>query len=138
MFEGIDMNNIKRSIWVTFRLEGIHCYPEAGTDPKLEDVNFLQFPHRHQFGFKVEISVNHNDREIEFIQFKRWLQSLYSVNTSMNSSGSNVLDLNGKSCEDIASGLINQIDMKYPGRSITVSVDEDGENGCTLVAAPQG
>ena len=25
----------KRQIWVTFRKEGIHRYPAAGTDPKL-------------------------------------------------------------------------------------------------------
>ena len=113
----------KRSIWVTFKLEGIHCYPAAATDPNLADVNFLASPHRHLFGFKVGIGVRHSDRDIEFIQFKRWLISLYQ---------SSVLELNSKSCEMIAEELINQIHTKYPGRAIIVSVDEDGENGCTL------
>ena len=66
---------IKRWIWVTFQREGVHCYPAASTDPKLQDVSFLGFLHRHIFHFKVAIEVEHNDRDIEFIQFKRWLEA---------------------------------------------------------------
>jgi len=113
-----------RTIWVTFRVEGTHCYPAAATDPALKSVDFLQYPHRHLFGFRVSIEVQHNERDIEFIIFKRWLQSLYETNS--------VLDLNGKSCETIAEELIEKIHAKYPGRAISVSVDEDGENGCLL------
>ena len=68
------MNNETSMIWVTFRREGIHCYPEAATNPDLEDVAFLSNPHRHMFHFKVWIDVKHDSREIEFIQFKRWLE----------------------------------------------------------------
>ncbi|MBM38205.1 MAG: hypothetical protein CMO97_03945, partial [Woeseia sp.] len=62
----------KRMIWVTFRREGIHKYPAALTDPKLNtndeyDVSFLGYPHRHIFHFRVAIEVFHNDRDIEFI-----------------------------------------------------------------------
>ena len=61
-----------RSVWVTFRKEGVHMYPGADTDPKLatgewDDVSFLGIPHRHIFHFKVRIEVFHNDRDIEFI-----------------------------------------------------------------------
>ena len=120
----------KRQIWVTFRKEGIHCYPAAGTDPKLctageYDVSFLANPHRHIFHFRVSIDVFHNDRDIEFIQFKRWLESLYN--------GSNtVLELDWKSCEMIADDLYLQIAATYPGRAVTIEVSEDGENGCTI------
>jgi hypothetical protein len=77
------LSNAKRSIWVTFQKEGIHKYPAALEDPKLAtgdeyDVSFLGYPHRHMFHFKVQIEVFHDDREIEFIQFSRWLQSLYN------------------------------------------------------------
>lgn len=119
-----------RQIWVTFRKEGIHCYPAAGTDPKLctageYDVSFLANPHRHIFHFRVSIDVFHNDRDIEFIQFKRWLESLYN--------GSNtVLELDWKSCEMIADDLYLQIAATYPGRAVTIEVSEDGENGCTI------
>ena len=91
------MNKADRQIWVTFQKEGIHCYPAASTDPQLAtgdqyDVSFLGSPHRHIFHFRVGIAVYHNDRDIEFIQFKRWLENLYSGDQS-------VLQLNYKSCE---------------------------------------
>jgi hypothetical protein len=113
-----------RNIWVTFRKEGIHCYPSAIDDPVLADVKFLGYPHRHIFHFTVEIEVTHNDRDIEFIQFKRWLENLYSNDT---------LDLNSKSCEMISDDLYAQIAMKYPQRDVTIQVSEDGENGCRIV-----
>jgi hypothetical protein len=119
---------IKKSIFVTFKKEGIHCYPAAGTDPNLKtndeyDVSFLQFPHRHLFWFKVQIMVKHDDREIEFIQFKRWLESLYEAST---------LSLNHKSCEMIADELFEQINSKYPNRDTIIEVSEDGENGAII------
>ena len=122
-----------KMIWVTFRKEGIHCYPAAGTDPNLctageYDVSFLANPHRHIFHFRVSIDVFHNDRDIEFIQFKRWLESLY------NSSNS-VLELDWKSCEMIADDLYEEIAARYPNRSVTIEVSEDGENGCCITYA---
>lgn len=123
----ITVNNImgaaKRQIWVTFQKEGIHCYPAASAEPQLSDVSFLAYPHRHIFHFKVAIDVFHNDRDIEFIQFKRWLEELYSEN---------VIQLNYKSCEMIADDLYVQIASRYVGRDVTISVSEDNENGCTI------
>ena len=111
----------QKKIWVTFQREGIHCFPAAAEDPKLADVAFLANPHRHIFHFRVAIDVFHDDRELEFIQFKRWLESLY-VNT--------VLQLDYKSCEMIADDLYTQIAAKYPNRDVWIEVSEDGENGC--------
>ena len=121
------MTNAERSIWVTFRKEGIHKYPAALEDPALAtgdeyDVSFLGCPHRHIFHFKVRIQVTHNDRDIEFIQFKRWLESLYE----------GTLELDYKSCEMIADDLYNEISAKYPGRFVEIDVAEDGENGCSI------
>ena len=118
----------KKKIWVTFTKEGIHCYPAAATDPQLAtgdeyDVSFLASPHRHIFHFRVSIDVYHDDRELEFIQFKRWLENLYA-------SSSGVLELNNKSCEMIADDLYTQIASKYPNRDVHIEVSEDGENGC--------
>jgi hypothetical protein len=120
----------ERKIWVTFRKEGIHCYPAAATDPKLNtageyDVSFLASPHRHIFHFRVWIDVFHNDRDIEFIQFKRWLESLYNGQSS-------VLELDWKSCEMIADDLYTQIAARYPERAVWIEVAEDGENGCLI------
>ena len=119
-----------KMIWVTLRKEGIHCYPAAATDPNLAtgdeyDVSFLANPHRHIFHFRVWISVEHSDRDIEFIQFKRWIESLY------NGAGS-VLELDWKSCEMIADDLYIQIAARYPNRAVTIEVSEDGENGCSI------
>jgi len=124
----------QRQIWVTFRKEGIHRYPAAATDPKLctageYDVSFLANPHRHIFHFRVSIDVFHNDRDIEFIQFKRWLENLYSGNGSATGS---ILELDWKSCEMIADDLYIQIASQYPNRCVTIEVSEDGENGCSI------
>ena len=122
------MTAAPRQIWVSFTKEGIHCYPAAATDPQLAtgdeyDVSFLGTPHRHIFHFRVSIDVFHNDRDIEFIQFKRWLENLYK---------DCVIKLDYKSCEMIADDLYLQIAARYPNRNVTIDVSEDGENGCII------
>jgi len=114
-----------KMIWVTFRKEGIHKYPAALNSPDLAtgdeyDVSFLGYPHRHIFHFRVWINVTHNDRDIEFIQFKRWLEKLYNEGT---------MTLDYKSCEMMSDELHVQIIAKYPGREVWIEVSEDGENG---------
>ena len=123
----------QRQIWVTFQKEGVHLYPAAKDDPALatgewDDVSFLGVAHRHIFHFRVAIDVFHDDRDIEFIQFKRWLESLYATDT---------LELNHRSCEMIAEELAQEIHNKYPERSITISVAEDNENGATMTFNPK-
>jgi hypothetical protein len=114
-----------KMIWVTFRKEGTHKYPAALTDPNLAtgdeyDVSFLGYPHRHIFHFKVWIGITHDDRDIEFIQFKRWLENLYKDAT---------LSLDYKSCEMMSGDLYDVISKKYPNREVWIEVSEDGENG---------
>jgi hypothetical protein len=121
------MRTAKRMIWVTFRKEGIHKYPAALEDPALAtgdeyDVSFLGYPHRHIFHFKVGITVVHNDRDIEFIQFKRWLEKLYEGE----------LNVDYKSCEMMADDLYEKIKAKHPGREVHIDISEDGENGCHI------
>ena len=116
-------NEAGRQIWVTFQKEGIHMYPAAGKEPNLQDVSFLAHPHRHIFHFRVYIDVFHNDRDIEFIQFKRWLQGLYDTT---------VLTLDYKSCEMISDDLYLQIADRYPNRNVIINVSEDNENGCEI------
>ena len=116
-----------KMIWVTFRKEGMHKYPAAATDPNLAtgdeyDVSFLANLHRHIFHFRVWLSVTHNDRDVEFIQFKRWLEKLYSSNEG-------VLSLDYKSCEMMSDDLYAQISQKYPDREVWIEIAEDGENG---------
>ena len=124
------MDKAKRQIWVTWQKEGIHKYPAAATDPALAtgdeyDVSFLASPHRHIFHFRVWIDVFHNDRDVEFIQFKRWCESLYSGHGA-------VLSLDYKSCEMMADDLYIQIASRYPNRAVWIEVSEDGENGALI------
>jgi hypothetical protein len=119
-------HQIERFIEVSFQREGIHKYPAALEDPKLAEVSFLGHPHRHMFHFRVRVSVTHNDRDIEFILFKRELEGLYQ----------GTMNIDYKSCEMLAEELIAYITSKYPNRKVEVGVSEDGENGAILSCAP--
>jgi hypothetical protein len=113
-----------RTIFVRFQKEGIHKYPAAATDPNLATGDsFLATPHRHIFHFEVTIEVFHTDRDIEFIQFKRWLENQYSQG---------ILALDYKSCEMISDDLYEVIATRYPDRNIKITVSEDNENGATI------
>lgn len=109
----------KSYIWVKFQKEGIHNYPDA--PPGAE---FLKHPHRHMFHFRVELEVFHDDRDVEFILFKRELESLYSAGH---------MEMNHKSCEMLARELAEYVQKEYPGRDMAIEVSEDNENGCRLV-----
>lgn len=103
-------------IWVTFQRAGFHKYPNAP-----DDVSYLASVHRHLFKFKVSIEVFHDDREVEFHQFLRWLEGLYDK----------ALILDYRSCEMIADELVKLIKDAYPGRDIEIEISEDGECGVT-------
>ena len=115
----------KRYIKVSFQKEGVHFFPGADTNPKYatgdwDDVSFLGYPHRHMFHFYVTLGVTHNDRAVEFIQFKRELLRCFD---------NGVIQLDHQSCEMIGESLINYIEEKYPNRAVRVEVFEDNENG---------
>lgn len=121
-------NNSKKFIYVSVQKEGYHCFPEAATDPQFKtndeyDVSHLANKHMHYFFIKVWIEVGHSNRQIEFIQFRRWIDSLYNEKT---------LSLNSKSCEMIAEDLFEIISQKYPNREIRIDVSEDNINGAFL------
>ena len=101
-------------IWITTQFEGFHKYPMA---PK--EVDFLKNEHRHIFHLKIWIEVLHNDREIEFILFKRYIDSII-----------NKKNFDFRSCEMISDDLYVEVNKKYPDRKIKIEVSEDGENGC--------
>lgn len=101
-------------IWITTQFEGFHKYPKA---PK--GVEFLKNLHRHIFKLRIWIEVFHNDREIEFILFKRYVESIIKKN-----------NFHYRSCEMISDDIHKLIKLKYPNRKIKIEVSEDGENGC--------
>jgi hypothetical protein len=120
----VSIRHTTPSIWVTFAKIGFHRYPDAP-----EEVAYLRNEHRHEFQFRVEITVFHDDREIEFHMFKNWLLSLYDQE----------LKVDYKSCEMLAMELLNKVLDKYncDNRSVEVTVSEDGECGSTVLSHPR-
>lgn len=115
----------KTFVYATFSREGYHAYPAAANDPSLAtgdyyDVSHLAHRHMHYFYFKVWVEVTHNDRQIEFIQLRRWLENLYDTRT---------LELNNMSCEMISDALFTKISEKFPGKEIRIDISEDNING---------
>ena len=111
---------IKRYVYVTLQKEFIHQYKDAP-----EEVSYLRYPHRHIAHIKASIQVEHNDREIEFIMMKHYLEEKI-----------NLLGITTSSCEQIAEYVIIYLQERYGrGRDIKVEVSEDGENGCELFYA---
>lgn len=121
-------NAAKRMVWVTFAFEGIHKYPAAADTEGMEDgmdVSFLAHPHRHMFHFRVGIEIFHNDRDIEFIQFKRFCERQFTA-------GSSAIELNNNSVEMLSDALFDKVAERHPHRDITIEVSEDLENGCRI------
>jgi hypothetical protein len=104
---------MKNSIWVTTSFEGLHKYKDAPLE-----VSYLSTLHRHIFHVKVFIEVFNNDRDIEFIQFKKSVEKSIPYDTTE------------KSCEMIADAIYWKLTTEYPCRDIIIEVSEDGENGC--------
>lgn len=111
---------MKRFIFVTTKIEGLHRYPDAP-----DEVSYLRNLHRHLFGVKVKIEVFHNDRDLEFIMVKHvvenYLNAIFSIKVE------------SISCEMIANDLYEVLKGRYGKvRLIQIEVDEDGENGVIL------
>lgn len=114
-------------IWVTLQKEGWHRWPDAPNT-----VPFLRQPHRHMFHFRISISIEGNDREIEFIQCKWDIEYMLQKIWSQWNLGSADVACSTLSCEMIAGKLYEMIAHNYQGRDVVIEVSEDGENGCRI------
>ncbi len=86
----------------------------------IKEVAFLRNKHRHVFHVTMKIKVNHNDRDIEFIQAKNRLNHWLRANWEQQ-------DLGQMSCEMMAETLFTFFsDVK------SVEVMEDNENGAIV------
>lgn len=117
--------NKKTFVYCTFQKEAYHFFPGADQDPQYAtgdeyDVSHLASRHMHYFNFKVWVEVTHNNRQIEFIQLRRWIESLYAKGT---------LELNHQSCEMLSDALCEKLAERYPGMEIRIDVSEEGING---------
>lgn len=115
----------KQFVYTQFVKEGYHAFPEAASDPRYAtgdkmDVSHLGTRHMHYFYFKVWIEVNHTNRDIEFIQLRRWLEGLYNTGA---------LEMDNKSCEMLSDDLYLRICDKYPDVAVLIDISEDNING---------
>jgi len=115
---GTNLNGkMKCWIYVTTQHEFIHQYIDAP-----EEVGYLRFPHRHLAHIKVQIEVFNDDREIEFILCKHWLDKELRLASYTDMS-----------CEAVARYILKLVQEKYPGeRDVIVEVNEDNENGAIV------
>lgn len=123
---------VASSIFVTTEIIGFHSWPEAP-----EPVHYLSNVHRHKFGIRVELAVVRHDREVEFHMLKRDVDSwLHRAQIGYPIDGTDEMDFGGRSCEDIATYVLDNLRLLYyPGRAFyRVTVNEDGENGATVMA----
>lgn len=115
----------KTFVYCTFQKEAYHYFPGADTNPIYAtgdeyDVSHLGSRHMHYFNFKVWVEVTHENREIEFIQMRRWIERLYS---------DGMLELDHQSCEMLSDALCIKLMEKYPGKEIRIDISEEGING---------
>lgn len=101
-------------IWCTFDFEAFHRWANAPAEH-----SYLRERHRHLFKCKAWWRVEHDDRQMEFIQLKR--EALEVVQDAKPLA-------EGWSCEQWAKALLGELD------AVRVEVSEDGENGATVEA----
>jgi hypothetical protein len=75
------------------------------------------------FGCRLELSVVHDDREVEFHDVLEWLQAALLSSLVINAS-----------CEQHARRIALRASERWE-RAATVTVDEDGECGATVTAS---
>ena len=109
----------KTTVWVTLQVEGIHCWPRC----PFEEVAFLRHPHRHMFHIKAWKAVHHDDRDVEFIMFKREIEQWIYDTYGGEYGACNFEDM---SCEAIAKVLMDHFGLEK------CEVSEDGENGALV------
>lgn len=107
--------SIKRSIYVTLQVEGFHNFEKVLDF--FPEVGFLKDRHRHMFHFKLYKRVKHNDRDVEFILFKREVQKY------LHDKYGTPAEFGSQSCEMLALELAECFDCYM------VDCSEDNENG---------
>lgn len=124
------------SVFACTTFEGVHCWPSAPAE-----VSYLMDPHRHMFNVQVEIGVDHDDRNIEFIMLKHRINSVIKAATAEShlnnvKYGHGVWNMGTMSCEQVARHLYKELDGIYhlsQCEYVEITVNEDGENGARVV-----
>jgi hypothetical protein len=101
---------------IRFAVEGWHRWPDAPPHRA-----YLAETHRHLFHVEVRLEVFHDDREVEYHDLLDFCREAFPGG-----------DMGTSSCEMMAHALLQKVEENYPGRTITVSVFEDGEVGAII------
>lgn len=137
--EGVpNVKKPKTFIYTTLQVEGYHSFPESAKLTKFatgdrNDVSHLAHKHHHYFIVRVWIQVSHNNRDIEFIQLRRWLETEWLH----KHYGTSPVEFGNKSCEMIAEELFELVREAYPANEIKIDVSEDALNGAHLEFTPE-
>lgn len=107
---------VKTRIIVKFQVEGTHAWKDC----PFEEVAYLKNPHRHVFHVTAKKTVNHDNRDIEIIMLKRYMQMWLSC------ADRSAVNFHDRSCETIARHYLEKFDLDY------CSVLEDNENGAEI------
>lgn len=112
--------DLKTTIYSRLNVEGLHQW---GNCP-IDEVLYLKLLHRHNFEIIAYANTTHNDRDIEFIEFKhkidKYLKDKYFDEIYK------CLNFGNMSCEMIATELIEYFDL------VKCEVNEDRENGAIV------
>ena len=104
-------------VFCTLQVEGTHNWPNCPFD----EVDYLRVPHRHVFHIKAFASVDHSDRDIEFIMLKHQITNY--IETRYYNPDVHLCVFGAMSCEMLALELISAFNLTR------CEVSEDGENG---------
>ena len=113
---------MKTNVIAKLEIEGLHNWPAA--DQVFPEVGFLSHMHRHKWFITAKKKVNHDDRDVEFIMFKRDI--IEYLEHEYYNFESRTHEFGAKSCEMLAKEILEEFDCVY------VSVFEDNENGAEV------
>ena len=113
---------MKTNIICRLQVEGLHWWSEANKyEPTMV---YLESVHRHMFHIEVKKEVFHDDRDVEFIVFKRKVKKY--LEDKYYDEQYDCCNFKAKSCEMLAKELLEKFDLVY------CSVFEDNENGAEI------
>ena len=116
------------TITVRTSFHGLHFWKDAP-----EQVAFLRNLHRHVFNVHVTLPVTHSDRDVEFFIYQNKLNEvIYGMFETYHTKMPMLLVVGQKSCEMVAKELYDILSKE--NTIISVTVDEDGENGGSYAA----
>ncbi len=115
----------KSEVYATVVLEAIHNWPGVVNVPGLEEVHYLQYPHRHLFHIRAYSKVTHTDRDVEFIWLAHQIEK--HMKSKFPAYNGHALNIGSTSCEMIGEMILDAFPEVYK-----VDVSEDDENGAIM------